>query len=328
MSQHGLRALLKAYDQDCAQQKKMVLATVVQTWGSTYRKTGARMLIHDDNRVTGIVGGGCFDTDLAEKAKTVFDTLQPTTVTYDMRSPDEAIWGLGLGCNGAVRLFLQAVGQDVTDNPLPLIQRLISHSEGGLLATQLETSELHKAGACWIQSAEEKTTSKLVFIDKISAPFNLGIYGAGADTIPLIELAARLDWDIHLSDYRSGMLIQSRFPLVSSLSVFNNTLPASFKRCDAVIVMSHNLDADRRFLAALSNSHTPYIGVLGPSHRKEQLLKQLGDKANTLHQRLYGPLGLDLGGELPEEIALAVLSEIQALRYQRSALALTGSGLK
>ena len=86
-----------------------VLATVVRVEGSAYRRPGARMLIESDGTAVGMVSGGCLETDLAERARDVLEAGSPRTVVYDMRSPDDIVWGLGLGCDGEVRVLLEVL---------------------------------------------------------------------------------------------------------------------------------------------------------------------------------------------------------------------------
>src|SRR3990170_88649 len=103
----NLRTLVSAYRALKNARRSLVLATVVETLGSTYRKAGARMLITEDGEFHGIIGGGCFEGDLLERARRVFADGNPDLVFYDMRAPEDELWGLGMGCNGAVRLLLE-----------------------------------------------------------------------------------------------------------------------------------------------------------------------------------------------------------------------------
>jgi len=117
----------------------VVLATIVETFGSTYQKAGARMLIAKDGELTGLLGGGCFEKDLMEQALSVFETGKAKAVFYDMRSPDDLIWGLGLGCNGAVRVLLQLLKAEDDFKPLNTIADTVEANTTGVLATSFES---------------------------------------------------------------------------------------------------------------------------------------------------------------------------------------------
>ena len=135
-----LNRLLDAYQLLQNTQQDIVLATIIETMGSTYQKAGARMLIARDGEFTGLLGGGCFEADLNEQAESVFETKQSKVVFYDMRSPEDEIWGLGLGCNGAVRVFLQLLTKENNYSPLNIFADLNENNQTGVLATVCESS--------------------------------------------------------------------------------------------------------------------------------------------------------------------------------------------
>jgi len=134
---YKIKHLIDAYRRLNEQSADVVLATIVETFGSTYQKAGARMLIARDGGMTGLLGGGCFERDLMEQALPVFETGQAKTVFYDMRSPDDMIWGLGLGCNGAVRVLLQLLKAKDGFKPLNSIADAAEANLTGVLATSV-----------------------------------------------------------------------------------------------------------------------------------------------------------------------------------------------
>lgn len=283
----------------------------------------------DRARLTGIVGGGCFDDDLMDHARQVASEGKPMVCRYDMTSDDDVLWGLGMGCNGAVDVFLQPAG-DSADETLGLLDQLVER--GGLVATAIVDGEGRTAGSSWTVTAAEQSVGTgvqaglsadgHVFVDRIEPPFWLGIFGAGSDVLPVVELADQLDWRVAIWDHRPGYARADRFEQAVEVAAFTDRAPALAERCGALLVMSHNFDADRRFLAAVSDLEVDYLGVLGPGQRRDRLLEQLGAAGDKLRHRLLGPVGLDLGGELPEDIALSAIAQIQARRHARSADAL------
>ena len=301
----------------------MVLATVIRTRGSTYRKAGARMLMTAEGDATGIVGGGCFDSDLLEQAQAVAREGKPRSLVYDMRSPDEAIWGLGLGCEGEVTLFLQPLSDE--GNPLLCLEELMADDRPGRIVTLLESANGSPPGFSWIAGGSSgpvaidgeetgfRSGTPPVFVDGFRPPPRLLICGAGVDAVPLARQGLQLGWRVTVLDHRPGHVRAERFPDDAEVAHFNGALTPLMARADAAVVMSHNLNADRDYLRALAGTKIGYLGALGPTARRERLLEELADE--SLPDRLRGPVGLDLGGELPEEIALSITAEIQAFLH-------------
>lgn len=352
--------LLAAYDQLQQSAQECVLATIIETFGSTYQKAGARMLISKSGELNGLLGGGCFERDLVEQAHSVFETGMPKTVFYDMRSPDDVIWGLGLGCNGAVRIFLQKLSAEDGFSPLNKISQMAKDRLSGILVTIIDSAHrdyplghsqflatasvdrqpmLSSTPFPFATSAlqavlQQKTRIKThlvddqeikVFYEPLQAPWRLLVLGAGVDAVPLVQSAKALGWQVSVADHRPGLIKPERFPQADQLL---QVLPEeialrmeldSFK---AVVLMTHNIEYDQRYLKALVDCHIPFIGLLGPAHRKERLLHSLGDAASRIVGRVFGPVGLDIGAQTPEEIALSIMAGIHAKLNGRSGVAL------
>ena len=308
--------------------RPVVMATVVDTAGSTYRKAGARMLIGDSGVLAGVVGGGCFDADLVERAARCLKNGTPQTTTYDMRSPDEAIWGLGLGCEGAATVLFQPVE---VPGSSPLLDQL-EHAVrlGGWLATDIEMDDSASAGSSRLLAESPDRTGvqaiagRRTFVEKIVPPPRLLICGAGVDAVPVSRFAIDLAWKVSIVDHRPGYLESRRFPEQAELMRVEDWQETA---CDAAIIMSHHLPSDGMYLRRIVATDTPYIGLLGPSARRARLLDECGI-ADADRGRIRGPAGLDLGGELPEEVALSIIAEINANRYGGNAAPWTGQSRK
>jgi len=133
------------------------------------------------------------------------------------------------------------------------------------------------------------------------------VCGAGPDAVPLVRGALGLGWDVRLVDHRPGFLENPEFAGAEVARTFAAG-PGS-----AVVVMSHNLERDRGYLSQALQSPAAYIGMLGPRERTRRLL------AGRRDERVHGPVGLDIGSQTPEEIALAILAEIMAVQSNRQA---------
>jgi xanthine/CO dehydrogenase XdhC/CoxF family maturation factor len=330
-----------------------VLATIIETQGSTYQKAGAKMLISKDGEWLGLLNGGCFESDLLERAGSVFASGQPVTVFYDMRSADDVIWGLGLGCNGAVRILLQLLKAEEYFYPLNKLVEALEKDRRGVLMTVIESDhrslpiglslflddeDFKNSHSFWpgelIASAQifclnEKPRFKThrfegntikVFYEPIRPLPRLFIVGAGADAIPLMKCAETLGWRVTVIDYRQAYIKPERFPLAERLFYClpqNLAEELPLERFDAAVMMTHNFEYDARYLKIIANSRIPFVGLLGPEARKERLLDSLGDKASKIADRVFGPVGLDIGAETPEEIAISIMAGILAAQNRR-----------
>jgi xanthine dehydrogenase accessory factor len=325
----------------------LVLATVVQTLGSTYRKAGAQMLIAADGRVAGLLSGGCLEADLMERARGVLQSGQAATVHYDTRSSDDVIWGIGLGCEGAMTILLSRLDRSNDYQPFAFAAqcRYDQVDARFALVTDSRNPRYTPGAALWSQSEQsaplEVTNAMNVstprganapgeviaaddatfLVVPIELPPRLLLLGAGPDAMPLVEFAGLMNWQVTVLDHRPAYAVPERFPRARRVSLRPSAeLPQELQdhRYDAAVVMSHHLISDQAYLAALADSTVPYVGLLGPAPRRIRLLSEIGDKAAALSGRLYGPIGLDIGARSPEAIALAIVAEIQAVMTGRA----------
>jgi xanthine dehydrogenase accessory factor len=320
----------------------LVLATVAQTLGSTYRKAGAQMLIAGDGRVAGLLSGGCLEADLMERARKVLATGEPATVHYDTRSSDDVIWGIGLGCEGAMTILLSRLDRANDYQPFHFASRCRFDQTAASFAVVTETRnpKYPLGAACWSQNKHSAPASVAAAMDvstprgagpssqvveadeatflvvPIELPPRLLLLGAGPDAMPLVDIAGLMNWQVTVMDHRPAYAIADRFPRARRVVLKPSAeLPQELQavQYDAAVVMSHHLLSDQAYLAALASSSIPYVGLLGPAPRRIRLLHEIGDGAARLSGRLYGPIGLDIGARSPETIALAIVAEIQAV---------------
>jgi xanthine dehydrogenase accessory factor len=326
----------------------LVLATIAETLGSTYRKAGAQMLIAPDGSAAGLLSGGCLEADLFERARNVLDTGEALAVEYDTRSSDDILWGIGLGCEGAMRILLTRLDPNNAYEPFVHVEHarhanretrfalvtrsadatyaLGSHYFGSEPHCPDEVRSVLRTGAPTSRTQGNtaiaiETQGAHFLIVTIALPVQLLLLGAGPDAMPVVELAALLDWHATVLDHRPAYAAADRFPRakrVIAQPVPHIETVLAEHRFDAAVVMSHHLTSDASYLAALAHSTIPYIGLLGPAPRRARLMADIGAKADGLHDRLYGPIGLDIGAANPESIALAIVSEIQAVLAGRS----------
>ena len=324
----------------------LVLATVVATEGSTYRKPGAMLLSNEAGEFAGLISGGCLESDLVAQARDVLESGKPQRLSYDLKDDDELVLGLGLGCGGAVHLLLQRVVPANDFAPLgPLFDRL-GEGRRCQLGLVIEGERLGEAalvddqGEPWgpeplvealagapsprpgragrARSVSlESGTEQMLCVDVRPTPRVL-ICGAGLDALPLAAQVLALGWRCTVTDHRPASLAAERLPAeVESVCARPDRVgeAVDLAAFDAAVVMTHHVEHDASYLAQLAEHDMAYLGVLGPRARRDQLLQTIGKPDLPVR----GPVGLDLGAELPEAIALAVMAEIHAVLAGRQA---------
>jgi xanthine dehydrogenase accessory factor len=335
--------LLFAVRQAQAAPERVALATVVRVKGSAYRREGTRMLVRQNGTYECALSGGGLEPSVAEAALRVIETGAPRIVSYDLA--DDSLWGLGMGCSGAVDVRIERLEDDaMTREWLAVLERgdaavlatplsatsgrvLIRGSGeivGGLADPAIEREAVAHARAQlrapFPRSGPEQIAGSEVFFDVSAPPPHLVIFGAGHDTVPLAQQATTLDFAVTVVDVRTAYLTVDRFPTATLVSAhfsrFANTvrLPAG----SFVLVMNHHVERDQESLRFALDAGVAYVGVLGPRSRYQKLLDGLAARgyvppAPSL-SRVRSPVGLALGAETPEEVAVSILGEILAIR--------------
>jgi xanthine dehydrogenase accessory factor len=310
-----------------ARGEPMALATIVATKGSTYRRGGARLLVPASGEPIGNISGGCLEDDVARVGREVIASGVPRVVAFDMSADDDAVWGYGLGCNGAIELFVEP-SDGATEIAAAL--RAALGGDPSVMATAISGPRM---GSHWLASADEaelplrdgtprvvEGERERVFLEPLMSPLNVVVCSAGHDAIPLVRQAAELGWLVTVADVRRALLTQERFPTASRFSDATPEQAAAALGTDtrtAVVVMSHNYLRDigylRSFLEAVPAP--TYLGVLGPRGRTAQMLDEIGQP--DAMARLHAPAGLDIGADGPEEVARAIIAEILAVTRGR-----------
>jgi xanthine/CO dehydrogenase XdhC/CoxF family maturation factor len=336
-----LGPLLPLFERERAAGNAVALGLLVQTAGSTYRKPGALMLIASNGDFAGLLSGGCLEGDLAEYARSVIDTGEARVVTYDLRGGDDLVWGLGLGCEGAMHILMMRVGPENEWQPLAHLARSLASYRPASVGIVVESDRpdspvgtvvlrgtwqrpevdaaldkaAHTGHPGWFESASPRWK---VFALPLSLPPKLLLLGAGPDAAPVVDFAARLNWKVTVLDHRPAYADATHFPAADRVlqaqpdELLSTVDPAHFT---AAVVMSHHLPSDLKYLRALAATSVPYIGLLGPAVRRERLLADLESDADKIQRRLHAPVGLPIGGRSPESIALAIIAEIHAFVY-------------
>ena len=333
------------------------IATLVKVSGSTYRSPGARMLMTADGNTIGAISGGCLESDVFEKAQAVIKSEKPILIKYDTTSEEDIIWGLGLGCQGIAYVLIESLDKNKLQE-IAFIKKCLSTRTHGAIATvisvednsqsqigqrlllgnnniinnlkddKLVTEVLSDTKAALrdnqsILKEYNLETGKIeVFIEVIQPPLSLIICGAGYDVLPLVNFSQQLGWDVTVIDNRQREVSKRRFAQADKtlLSAPDEILEnIEITEHTAAVVMSHNYLDDLDMLKLLIPSKLKYLGILGPKKRTNRILEELQAEGITPNANIYSPVGLDIGADNAEEIALSIVSEIQAVTSQRNA---------
>jgi xanthine dehydrogenase accessory factor len=349
--------VLAAIEALTAKGERMALATIVAVRGSTYRRPGARLLVPEEGSPVGNISGGCLEGDVADMARVVMDEGRARLAGWDLTADDDAVWGLGLGCNGAIEVFIEPAERAAEvagalrvaleeERPISVVTvvessragiepgaRLVVRpdgtSDGSLGEASVDAVAVEAATALLREERSEVRALAegiRAFVEVLDPPLRLIVCGAGHDAIPLVRAASVLGWSLTVVDDRPAFLTRDRFPEATGFVGVDD--PEDAAKAAAVddrtfaVVMTHNFLRDKGYVRSLLGSPAAYIGMLGPGARTERLLMELRDEgveiADGDRERIHGPAGLDLGGEGPEEIAQAIIAEIVAVKRQRA----------
>jgi len=320
-----------------------VLATVVDVKGSSYRLPGAKMLILENGEACGTVSGGCLEADVVERSKIVLETGDAQIFVYDTKSNEDSIFGFNMGCRGIVRILLEPT----RGNPFIGFLRRCFEKNPGVAATFIKSNNGETIGERFFFEGDKESSddskaelirkhalevlgtgiSRLekyefgeVFIEYLSPPKQIVVFGCGADAVPLTEIAKSLGWYVTIVDHRKALANLDRFPNVDEIIMARPEEVAervSLMEDTINVLMTHNYEHDKEILKALFKANVKYIGLLGPHVRTKNILVEFREAGISVSddnlKNLHGPVGLDIGAELPETIALSIVAEIQSV---------------
>ncbi len=352
-----LNDIIRSYDKAVIQNKQTALATVVRVDGSSYRRPGARMLITEDGQITGAISGGCLEGDALRKAQFAIFQKKNKLVVYDTTDGEDLKFGVQLGCNGIVYILFEPINPADANNPINLLKNVTEQRRDAMLLTVFNESETaaQKGTCCSINETEtfggddefrslidevklllkqkesiiKGDVNGSVLYQFIPPSLQLIIVGAGNDAQPLAEIAFLLGWNIVVVDGRPVYATKNRFPKADKILLTKPKEILSAVDIDAqtaVVLMTHNYNYDLAALEQLIKIDCKYIGVLGPKKRLRRMFNDFAERGITISDAMmhnvYGPVGLDIGAETSEEIALSVVSEIKAVFSQREGASL------
>jgi xanthine/CO dehydrogenase XdhC/CoxF family maturation factor len=297
------------------------LATLVRVEGHSFRLPGARMLMDASGPRLGTLSGGCLEADVFARWREAPAT--PRLLTYDLRGDLDLIWGSGSGCEGLAEILVETL--DPAAPWLDFLERSLASRSPGWLHTATRGAEPGRRR--W--GGEGEAPPGDGFVERVLPPIQLWILGAGDDAKPLVALAKALGWTVGVADHRPAFANAGRFPEADAVRAAQPGALVPSLDLDArsaAVLITHNFAKDLEALRLLLPSSAGYVGLMGHRRRGDRLLAALEAEGLDLSAaqliRFHHPVGLDLGAEAPETVALAILAEIQAVLAGRRGLPL------
>jgi xanthine dehydrogenase accessory factor len=332
-----------------------VLATVAGVKGSAYRRPGAKMLLDPEGGGAGSITAGCLEDEVRALATDVLEAGEPRVETWDLTGDDD-VWGLGVGCNGVITVLLEPL----SDSYRPVVDARLAGEpigvatvvgtddgtdaelgsrayyrpgegfEGDIDDTVLEELEgaaetLVAGGKGETLAVETGSGTVEVFVEGVRPPPELVVFGSGHDVGPVVELAKLVDFRVTVVPFRGGHADSGRFPGADEVASASPRDVAETREWDAdtyAVIMSHNFLDDRIALEELLGTSVPYIGLMGPKKRFEEMREEFAEEGRTFTEdeleRIYTPIGLNLGGDTPYQIAQSIVAEVQAVAHGRT----------
>jgi xanthine dehydrogenase accessory factor len=343
--------------------RKVAVATLVNTRGTTPRKEGAKMVVGEGGAVLGSVTiGGCVDAQVLEQSEDVLATMQPRLLELNLG--DEEAWEIGLTCGGIIEVFVEPVALDRADDQgTRLLERVRAHAARGgraAVVTRLDGAAAQTGAKLLVLddgtvegtlgdaflderfAAEARETlargasrtmfleGTRAFVEVFAPPALLLVVGASHVAMPLTQMARVLGYRTVVLDARPRFATRDRFPDVDELRI---GIPSELVReypfvgSTALILVAHDYKYDLPVLRHALATEVGYIGMLGSARRGGTILKFLREEgaSEAALARVHVPIGLDLGARTAPEIALAILAEIQAVRAGGSGRPLSAS---
>ncbi|MCU0325359.1 MAG: XdhC family protein [Spirosomaceae bacterium] len=347
-----LKTIIEEYNKIDFSKNKAALATVVRVEGSSYRRTGARMLVMESGEWIGGISGGCLEGDALKKARLTMSQNKPTLITYDTSDDDPYQIGVGLGCNGIIDVLITPLNPENPNNAILQVKDLVGKRTPNAAITVLglkrPITNLQMGDVFRYDSDEKfgevfpineiksqiiddlnlclKTGRSLpknyiledgnevkIFIEVLLPDIHLVLYGTNYDIYPMVRIAKELGWKV-------SVICNPQKVHSSLFQTADEVLPKDanpvIDTYTAVVLMSHDYENDYLNLLKLLKTEVSYIGMLGPAKRNKKMYDRMAEEGVSISEddlkRIHNPIGLDIGATTPEEIAVSIAAEIRS----------------
>jgi len=351
-----IRNIIKKYESIDFNKEHIALASVVNVEESSYRRIGARMLVSSSGQWVGGISGGCLEGDALRRSQMAIYSGQPSIVIYDTMEDDANQIGVGLGCNGRIEVLVNPINPTDANNLIEQLKKIVASNKPVVLVTiissQDEAAKLGKSfiaenkiathDFCGISKSilqnhidqavlkkrsttvdlinSEEVALKLLF-EFIRPEMKLIIIGDNYDVSALVAIAHELGWEIHIVG-RQKKIHKTTFEKAKAIYEYEAYDQVPMDEYSSVLLMTHDYNWDKILLKKVLQQEPNYIGMLGP--KKRMLKMQQEKELENLSEVSFfnSPVGLDIGAETPEEIAISILAEILAVYRNRNGLPL------
>ena len=323
---HEIKNIIRAAQSAESNGIKTVLASVVSLDGSSYRRPGVRMSIQENGEMIGAVSGGCVEKEVRRQAQSVFETGASKLMVYDGR--------YRLGCEGILYILIEPL--ELSKDFLSAFYKQCESRKGFTIDSWFSKEEKHRLHGYSIFNLTDgsfainsnQTDGLEQFTQQLKPGFKLQIVGSEHDAVELCKLASNAGWEVDIIAPPDDPKSLENFPGASNYFGIDEHAFGQFTFDDqtAVVLMTHSYVKDLKYLSAIRNCDIPYIGLLGPSKRREKLINDIlerhEDLDDSFFDRLHGPAGINIGAETPQEIALSIVSEILSVTRNQKTISL------
>jgi xanthine dehydrogenase accessory factor len=300
--------------------EEIALATVIETWGSSPRPLGSKMVVTRSGKMAGSVSNGCIEGAVFDEAQKVLKSGEPKVAAFGVA--DDVAFDVGLACGGHIEVFIQPLGR-MQEQLIEMLQR----NDPATLRTNLVTGEAELVEGA-PSGSELARREGDVFVEPFRRPAHLIIIGAIHIAIPLHRLAKLMGYRVTIVDARAKFATRERFPEADELIVAwpdEAMAHLDIDNSSYVVILTHDPKFDLPALRSVLGKQAGYVGAIGSRKTNQNRFDALRAEGFTEDQlaRVHGPIGLDLGGRGAEETALGILAEITAARFGG-----TGAGMR
>jgi len=307
-----MREILDELNEWIGGREEIAIATVIETWGSSPRPLGSKMLVTRSGKMAGSVSNGCIEGAVFEEAQKVLMSGAPKVAAFGVA--DDVAFEVGLACGGHIEVFVQPLGRAHRQ-----LVGMLNRDEPATLRTNLSTGEAELVDGT-AAGTELARRDGDVFIEPFRRPAQLVIIGAIHIAIPLHRLAKLMGYRVTVVDARSKFATRERFPESDELIVAwpdEAMAKITVDKSTYVVILTHDPKFDLPALRSVLTKDAGYIGAIGSRKTNQNRFDALRKEGFTEEQlaRVHGPIGLDLGSRGAEETALGILAEITAVRF-------------
>ncbi|MFY0629011.1 MAG: XdhC family protein [Flavobacteriaceae bacterium] len=322
---HELKDIIGSAKVAKEQNIKTVFVSVVALDGSSYRRPGVRMSVQENGKMIGAVSGGCVEKEVLRQAQSVFETNTPKLMVYDGR--------YRLGCEGILYILIEPFDPELGFYEAFEQQRISRKSfKISTKYSKDESKRFQGVSTFYLNDIafsvypKNNTDRSLdVFTQTIQPGFKLIIVGSEHDAVQLCKYASMTGWEVDVIAPPDDPKRIENFPGAAQYFGIDEIEFGKFHfdSQTAVMLMTHSYVKDLKYLSAIvSQEVIQYVGLLGPSKRREKLMNELIEKNEEISfsffDHLYGPAGINIGSETPQEIAIAIIAEIlSVIRAQK-----------